>query len=135
MAVASILAVPAAAGGAACLAIGDARRGSYWTAQVEASRMLEQPALCDAAGLSAAVAAAVEQGRPVITFEEPARFPLPDELAAWVRQEFPSAERLWRAWCLADEATQATWAGAAPQPIYLKPPHITPAKRPWLVPN
>ena len=35
-------------------------------------------------------------------------------------------------WSLAAAATRATWAAAAPQPIYLKPPHITPAKRSWL---
>jgi tRNA threonylcarbamoyladenosine biosynthesis protein TsaB len=133
VAVASILAVPAAADGAPCLAMGDARRGSYWSAQVAASRMVAPPGLTDAAGLCEAVAAAVAQGLAVITFEEPVRFPLPDALAARVQQQFPSAERLWRAWCLADAATQAAWAGSAPQPIYLNPPHITPAKRPWWV--
>ena len=134
VAVPSILALPAAAAGAACLVIGDARRGSYWLARIAAWRMEEDPHLTDAAGLVAAVACALQRGIAVVSMEEPLRFPLPDGLGAWVAQEFPSAQRLWRAWNLAAVATQAAWAAAAPQPIYLKPPHITPARRPWLVP-
>ena len=130
----SILALPAAAGAAGCLVIGDARRGGYWIARVAASRMEEEPQLTDGAELIAAVACALECGLAVVSFEEPARFPLPGSLAAGVAQEFPSAARLWLAWTLATEATQLMWAAAAPQPIYLKPPHITPAKRPWPVP-
>jgi len=129
----SILALPAAAGPAGCWVIGDARRGSYWIARVVDCQMTENPQLSDAAGLIASIAAALEQGLPVVSFEEPARFPLPQSLAAEVAQQFPSAARLWRAWDLATAATRATWAAALPQPIYLKPPHITPAKRPWLL--
>ncbi|MEI7908165.1 MAG: tRNA (adenosine(37)-N6)-threonylcarbamoyltransferase complex dimerization subunit type 1 TsaB [Verrucomicrobiota bacterium] len=133
VAVPSILALAAAAGETGCLVIGDARRGSYWLARIAACRMLEETHLTEAIGLAAAVAAAVALGLAVVSFEEPARFHLPDELAAHVTQQFPSATRLWHAWCLADEPTRAAWAAAEPQPIYLKPPHITPAKRPWLV--
>jgi tRNA threonylcarbamoyladenosine biosynthesis protein TsaB len=136
VAVASLLAVPAAIDGGTCLVIGDARRGCYWTARVADCRMEAEPGLTDAAGLVAAVAVAVAQGVAVVAFEEPGRFPLPGELAAQVQQEFPSAARLWRAWCMAGEDAQAAWACAAPQPIYLKPPHIsTPAQRAWLLPN
>ncbi|MCX6876713.1 MAG: tRNA (adenosine(37)-N6)-threonylcarbamoyltransferase complex dimerization subunit type 1 TsaB [Verrucomicrobia bacterium] len=131
----SLLALPTAAASVACLAIGDARRGGFWLARVAARRMMAEPELTDGAGLIAAVAAAVTQGIPVIAIEEPTRFPLPGELAPQVRQEFPSATGLWLAWCLADAATRAAWASAAPQPIYLKPPHVTAAKRPWLVPS
>ena len=131
----SILALPAAAGAAGCLVIGDARRGGYWIARIAACRMEQAPQLTDAAGLAVAVAAAVVSRQPVVCFEEPARFPLPGDLAAVLTQEFPSAARLWRAWDLATEATRAAWAAALPQPIYLMPPHITPAKRPWLLPS
>ena len=84
VAVPSILAVPSAEGGAPCLAIGDARRGSYWTTRVENSRLLSEPALCDASGLQAWVSQALADGIPVFFFEEPGRFPLPEELAAQV---------------------------------------------------
>jgi len=130
----SILALPAAASAAGCLVIGDARRGGYWVAQITACQMEVGPQLTDAAGLAVAVAAAVELGQAVVSFEAAERFPLPTHLAAEVAQEFPTAARLWQAWGLASEATRAAWAAALPQPIYLKPPHITPAKRPWLVP-
>ncbi|MEN9974621.1 MAG: tRNA ((37)-N6)-threonylcarbamoyltransferase complex dimerization subunit type 1 TsaB [Verrucomicrobiota bacterium] len=130
VAVPSILAVPSAAGGAACLAIGDARRGSYWSARVENLRLLDGPVLCDVHGLVALVEAALAVGVRVFSFEDVVRFQLPDELAARVSLETPDAARLWQAWQSADEATQRQWASAIPQPLYLKPPHITPAKRP-----
>jgi tRNA threonylcarbamoyl adenosine modification protein YeaZ len=128
LAVPSMLAVPAAAGGAACLAIGDARRGSYWSARVENLRMLDGPVLCDAQGLGAVIATAAAAGVAVFSFEEPCRLPLPAELAGLVRQEFPDATRLWQAWERTDDETRRQWAAAIPQPLYLKPPHITPAK-------
>jgi tRNA threonylcarbamoyladenosine biosynthesis protein TsaB len=135
VAVPSILALPSASGGAGCLVLGDARRGSYWIARLAACQMLEHPHLTDAGGLGAAVTAALAQGLACVSFEDPARFPLPDTSAGLLRQESPSACRLWRAWCAATQATRVAWAAAAPQPIYLKPPHITPAKRPWLLPS
>ena len=129
----SILAVASAENGAACVAIGDARRGSYWTAQIAHSRLLHEPELTDTSGLAAIVLEAVAAGIPVFSFEDSARFPLPPELRSQVRLEFPNALRLWRAWQLTDPATRDQWTQATPQPIYLKPPYITPAKRPWLV--
>ena len=133
LAVPSILAVPAAAGGGACLAIGDARRASYWSARVENFMLLEEPVLCDAQGLVAVIAAAEAAGVVVFSFEEAGRFPLPGELAALVRLEIPDATRLWQAWERTGEPTRRQWAAAIPQPLYLKPPHITPAKRPCLL--
>lgn len=129
VAVPSVLAVPSAEGGAPCLAIGDARRGSYWTAKMDHSRLVSEPGLCDASGLESLVARAVADGATVFSFEEPGRFPLPEELGAKVILEFPSAARLWKAWTSAAAETRAAWSAGIPQPIYLKPPHITPAKR------
>jgi len=133
VAVPSILAVPSAQDGGACLAIGDARRGSFWTAKMENSDTPEEPELTDADGLAARVQAAVAQGTPVVSFEDLDRFPLPAVLGRQVRLEFPSAERLWRAWLASSAQARDRWMSRAPQPIYLKPPHITPAKRSWLV--
>jgi tRNA threonylcarbamoyladenosine biosynthesis protein TsaB len=130
----SILAVPSAVNGTACLAIGDARRGSFWTASVENSQLHSEPELTDAAGLEAIVSATLAAGITVISFEEPTRFPLAAELLQQVRHEFPDATRLWNAWLASDPETRQQRLGAPPQPIYLKPPHITPAKRPWWLP-
>lgn len=135
LAVPSLLAVPTVAAGGDCLFIGDARRGSFWTASAAAYRLVDEPALTDEAGLTAAVGAALEHGAAVVSFEAAARFPGLGELAGRVRLEFPTAAGLWQAWQRADDANRAAWAAVPPQPIYLKPPHITAAKRSWLVPS
>lgn len=133
VAVPSILAVPSAQGGGACLAIGDARRGSYWTARIEGGLLPDEPELTNADGLERLVRNAVTAGIPVISFEDGGRFPLDSELRDQILLEYPNAERLWRAWQHADPKIRGAWSKLPPQPIYLKPPHITPAKRSWLV--
>jgi tRNA threonylcarbamoyladenosine biosynthesis protein TsaB len=133
VAVPSVFAVPAAKNGAACMVIGDARRGSYWTVMMENFRLAGAPQLCDAEELAAAIANAAASKVKVVSFEDPARLPLPAELTGIVRLEFPDAERLWLAWQGADERTRQKWSAEIPQPLYLKPPHVTPARRPWLV--
>lgn len=133
VAVPSIVAVPSADGGAKCLAIGDARRGTYWWAWVENFQMSGEPMLGDAAELLEVVRCAAESGNPVFAFEESERFPLPTELVEVVKTEFPDAMRLWHAWNSAGEDCRKQWSQQIPQPIYLKPPHITPGKRPSLL--
>jgi tRNA threonylcarbamoyl adenosine modification protein YeaZ len=128
VAVPSILAVPSAQNGASCLAIGDARRGGFWSARVEDFRLTGEPALCDAEGLAVIVSQASAAGIEVFSFENAGRFPLPDELSVIVRQEIPDATRLWQAWTRTDAMTRRQWSAAIPQPLYLKPPHITQAK-------
>ncbi len=128
VAVPSILAVPAAAHGHTCLAIGDARRGSYWTARVANSRLLSPPTLTTGEGLSEEIEASLMMDSTLFSFEHAVRFPLPTELIARVNLDFPTAPLLWQAWCKADGQTRAQWASEVPQPIYLKPPHITPAR-------
>lgn len=130
----SILAVPSAENGSACLAIGDARRGSFWTAMIEHSQLHAAPELTDAAGLEVIVSATIAAGIPVISLEDTTRFPLSPELLEQVRLECPDATRLWNVWKSSDPETRKQWMAEPPQPIYLKPPHITPAKRPWWLP-
>jgi tRNA threonylcarbamoyladenosine biosynthesis protein TsaB len=132
VAVPSILAVPSAASQSGCLAIGDARRGSFWTARIRARTLIWEPSLTDASGLNETVSAAANEGAAIVTFEDPARFPISAARNA-MRQEFPVAAGLLEAWSGADEATRTAWSARIPQPLYLKPPHITAAKRPWLV--
>ena len=133
VAVPSILAVPSARDEAACLAIGDARRGSFWTAMMENHSLTTAPALCDIAELTALISNAANVGIPVVSFEEPGRFPLPAELSEMVLLEFPDAARLWKVWQGTDEETRLKWSAEIPQPLYLKPPHITPGKRQSLI--
>lgn len=132
VAVPSLLAVAAAEDGAACLAIGDARRGSYWTARVEALTLREAPTLCGAEELADAVAAALRDGVAVFSFEETGRFPL-GENAGRADVVTPDATRLWKAWLAADDGAKQAWSAEIPQPIYLKPPHITPGRKASMV--
>jgi tRNA A37 threonylcarbamoyladenosine modification protein TsaB len=135
VAVPSVLAVPSVAEGVRCLAIGDARRGSFWHASINGFDLPEPPTLSDAAELMSVVAEAVADGCAVFSFEEPSRFPLGSELVNQIQQEFPDASRLWQAWLASSEETRRVWTATIPQPLYLKPPHITPSKRPPLVPG
>ncbi|MBK1883164.1 tRNA (adenosine(37)-N6)-threonylcarbamoyltransferase complex dimerization subunit type 1 TsaB [Luteolibacter pohnpeiensis] len=134
IAVPSILAIPSAEQGNACLMVGDARRGAFWTARVDELELISPPQITDAEDFFKQVEAAIAAGESVISFEKPDRFPLPEAMVAQVKLEFPTAGRLWQAWLATPAATRSLWAAASPQPIYLKPPHITAAKRSWLIP-
>lgn len=136
IAVPSILAVPTVHGaddGKGCLAIGDARRGSYWTAIIKHEDLIQEPQLCDLESLAGAITAAAEQNMPVFSFEEAERFPLSEPQQSLIRLERPAADLLWTAWLEASTEQQAAWQSQIAQPIYLKPPHITVGKRPRLV--
>jgi len=125
VAVPSILAAPSAANGAICRVVGDARRGSFWISQVQNSGVAIAPELTDEEGLRRFFADSAEE--PVVTFEAGARNGFPVDLA--IRRETPSARLLWEAWQKADPAERERWALEAPQPLYLRPPHITEAKK------
>ena len=129
----SILAVPSAEGGMRCMAIGDARRGSYWTAMMDNHCLSSEPTLCDAEELASLVTGAISNDIAVVSLEETGRFPLPAELGISVRIETPDAALLWRVWLETSEETRRQWAASIPQPLYLKPPHITPGKRASLI--
>ena len=129
IAVPSILAVPAADDGQACLAIGDARRGSYWTSSINAHALTQEPQLCDLDELNTAIC---DVNVPVFAFEEAEQFPVAD-LQSKISHQFPDATRLWQAWQASSAEQQAAWQAQVAQPIYLKPPHITPGKRKPLV--
>lgn len=111
------------------LAIGDARRGHGWWVNIDGRRMeTPVPELGDFSQLEAAVRTAVGEGRRVFTFEDPQAFGFCEN----IHREYPLASALWQAWCEAPAAHREAWAAATAQPVYLKPPHITPPKRPWL---
>jgi len=132
IAVPSILAVPPADGGRSCLAIGDARRGSYWTSMIKGHALEQEPQLCGPDDLSKIITTAAQQGAPVFAFEEAKQFPV-GEMQSLISLEFPDATRLWLAWAAASAQQQAVWQAEVAQPIYLKPPHITPGKRKRLI--
>lgn len=117
----SILAVPEALSGERCLAVGDARRGSYWLANIEGGQLLDGPELTDGIGLDSAVELA--QGKEFAVFCMDRIHGKEIPLAK------PSAAGLWQAWQNATQQTRSIWTAKAPQPIYLAPPHITASKK------
>jgi tRNA threonylcarbamoyladenosine biosynthesis protein TsaB len=121
VAVPSILAVPEALAGGKCLAVGDARRGSYWLAHIGEGKLLDGPLLTDAIGLDSAVGRAWDSGASVFSMERFRDREIPFSL--------PTAAGLWQVWQNAPEQDRVIWAARAPQPIYLAPPHITASKK------
>lgn len=125
VAVPSILAAPSAAEGAPCRVVGDARRGSFWISRVKNSGVALAPELTDEDGLRRFLDEAA--GEPVVTFEAGAKNGFPVDLD--IARETPAARLLWEAWQKADAGERERWATEAPQPLYLRPPHITEAKK------
>ncbi len=125
VAVPSIVAAPSAENGAICRVVGDARRGSFWISRVKNSGVAIAPELTDEDGLRRFLAEAGNES--VVTFEAGARNGFPADLA--IARETPSARLLWEAWRKADATEREHWASEAPQPLYLRPPHITEAKK------
>ena len=115
----SLLAVPAAGSGRS-LAIGDARRGSAWRAVIEDGLLVREPELCAAAELEAEA--------KMFSLESVAKIGLPEEFLARVLLETPDAPRLAAAWLRLPEEERQRLALLPPQPVYLRPPHITEAK-------
>jgi tRNA threonylcarbamoyl adenosine modification protein YeaZ len=113
----SLLATPRSAG----VAIGDARRGSAWWADLDGG--LPRPELIDADRLAPFLA----DREGIFSFEDVARLGLPEEIAVEILE--PTAEGLARAWLRLDEDTRAEILRQPPQPEYLRPPHITEAKK------
>jgi tRNA threonylcarbamoyladenosine biosynthesis protein TsaB len=104
-----------------CVAIGDARRGDWWWAEITAGNSSGDPAM-----------GGLEEMRTMIANGEPGVFSL-DEIDAatftrTIARETPSAGRLWQCWCALDEQEKSFHASRPVQPVYLKPPHVTTAK-------
>ncbi|MEP2775692.1 MAG: tRNA (adenosine(37)-N6)-threonylcarbamoyltransferase complex dimerization subunit type 1 TsaB [Luteolibacter sp.] len=121
LAIPSILATAEAVSGKPCLAVGDARRGSFWHCHIADGHLLEEPQLTDSIGLDSTIESASAAGNEIFCME-----PVKGKALQLSR---PTAAGLWQAWQAADTKTRSLWAGKVPQPIYLKPPHVTPSKK------
>ncbi|BCX47964.1 tRNA threonylcarbamoyl adenosine modification protein YeaZ [Haloferula helveola] len=99
--------------------VGDARRGSGWWAEIGDG--LPDPQLAEAAELPGLVPG------EVFALEDLGKLGLPPEIE--VRPAQPTARRLVEAWLALDEPTRAPLRAEPPQPAYLRPPHITEAKK------
>ncbi len=111
----SLLATPVREG----VAVGDARRGSAWWARV--GKGIPEPELLD----PAALAELLGDVRTVFSFENVTRLGLGREVV----QLHPKATLLAETWLSLPEETKVRLRSEPPQPAYLRPPHITEAKK------
>ncbi|MCW1922578.1 tRNA (adenosine(37)-N6)-threonylcarbamoyltransferase complex dimerization subunit type 1 TsaB [Luteolibacter arcticus] len=117
----SLLAVPSAKPGA--LAVGDARRGSAWRAGFGG-----EPELCGVEELTEEIRGVLKGGAAVFSLEPVGKVGLPEELAAEVLLEQPTAALLAKAWLARSSEERLKLAALPVQPAYLRPPHVTVAK-------
>lgn len=120
----SVLGIEPVSAGRPCLVVGDARRGTHWSARIE-SGIMEEPRLEPYADWKDTLREVHGEGLEMVSFEDSSGWALDPEIR--VNVVVPKASWLWMAWCAAAESTRANWRRQAPQPIYLKPPHITKA--------
>ncbi len=113
----SILGTETALSGKSCIAVGDARRGSYWIAKINDGDLIDGPNLTDSIGFQAAL----DLNPSCFSMESIRAFDIP--------LERPSARGIWQVWENASLQTREEWTAKQPQPIYLAPPHITPSKK------
>jgi tRNA threonylcarbamoyladenosine biosynthesis protein TsaB len=111
-----------AAGISSGVAIGDARRGSAWWTEVKAGE-LPQPEMLPTAELAGKLVGVAA----VFSFEKTKSLALPDDIA--VQQCWPTAVQLAQAWLALPDEVRRELIAVPPQPAYLRPPHITEAKK------
>lgn len=99
--------------------IGDARRGSSWMASI--GEGLPDPQIVDSEKLPAMA------GDQVYALEDVSKLNLPESIKVTLVK--PTARFLIEAWNGLDKATREKLAQLPPQPAYLRPPHITEAKK------
>ena len=117
--------------GEACV-MSDARRGGWTWGRLENGVLTDVPAVLPAEQARACVAECMEKGVPVFSTETA------EHLAArgmsGIVPVFPSAEALGAAWLSLAEARGEELLESPAEPLYVRAPHITRAKRPaWAV--
>ena len=117
--------------GEACV-MSDARRGGWTRGRLENGVLTDVPAVLPAEQARACVAECMEKGVPVFSTET-AEHLAAREMSGIV-PVFPSAEALGAAWLSLAEARREELLESPAEPLYVRAPHITRAKRPaWAV--
>ena len=112
------------------LAIGDARRGQYSVFAGPGPVSAEEHRFVSASELTTLIEEAFAAGKRVVTFEETSRFPLPEHLINSLQSVSSQADQLIRSFAKKPLEQQITCQAQPPQPLYLRPPHITASKKP-----
>lgn len=127
--VSSLEALPMVRVGGKCLALGDARRGTYFAVRLEGGMVVGETELFEPEAFVGRVEAAQEEGCALVTLEGVERLGLPEALAEGVRQELPEARLLLEAWNARTPDQQESILKVPPQPFYLREAYITTRKR------
>ncbi|MDH3069915.1 tRNA (adenosine(37)-N6)-threonylcarbamoyltransferase complex dimerization subunit type 1 TsaB [Akkermansia sp. N21169] len=109
--------------------ISDARRNGWAVATFRNRRLQGEIAIMDTEELKLALPGWRSQGETVYSPEDPdvtATLDFPDSSSA----QIPSARILGEAWFNRNDQERVALLEHAPAPIYVRPPHITAAKRP-----
>lgn len=106
-------------------AIGDARRGSYFLMPVLNGRAQAPPRLLEKADFLQALTTDNPNSHPMVTFESPDR--LPAELLC--TESTSTAGGLLASWLTRTPEEQNTLLNTPTEAFYLRPPHITKAKK------
>ena len=117
--------------GEACV-MSDARRGGWTWGRLENGVLTDVPAVLPAEQARASVAECMGKGVPVFSTET-AEHLAAREMSGIV-PVYPSAEALGAAWLSLAEARREELLESPAEPLYVRAPHITRAKRPaWAV--
>ena len=117
--------------GEACV-MSDARRGGWTWGGLENGVLTDVPAVLPAEQARACVAECMEKGVPVFSTET-AEHLAAREMSGIV-PVYPSAEALGAVWLSLAEARREELLESPAEPLYVRAPHITRAKRPaWAV--
>ena len=112
--------------GAPCLALGDARRGTFFTLELSEGKLSGSPFLSEHPEFRQRVGEAGARDWNLFTLEQPERLDLPGHD---VSVEVPSAVRLFEAWQERSPEEQQKLLEIPPEPFYLRAPHITQPKQ------
>lgn len=121
----SLEAVGVVQGGGACLALGDARRGSYFAVSLLGGALAGETELLEHDAFVRRVEGAAEGGESLFSFEGVERLGLPEELAAVVAVVVPEARLVLRAWREKSDEDRERLTAVPPQPFYLREPYVT----------
>ncbi len=108
------------------LAVGDARRGGFFTLPLEEGRVAGEVALHEAETFQEKL---VGFSGKLVTFESVARLSLPENLAARVRLVEPGAAGLLARWLGRSVEEREALKGGVIEAFYLRTPHITKGKK------
>lgn len=123
----SYLGLDAVRSGHAVMIAGNARRGEF-SVQYAKHRQLEgEPKLLQPADFATAIDGAGTT--QIVTIDRSDDLGVVGVSPANIEQVAPQAQHLISAWLEADGAQRSQWMERQPEPFYLRPPHITPAKK------